>query len=396
MDITITHKPLNREEIAALTSTVLHDSPRGGYRLLWGTMLFCGGYALYRGGAAATLPILILTGFYFFCAKRLFWPNRKLQEEDCRRILSARPYYSMPYTVTLTDDELSLDSSVHAFSTDYRMLGPVMQVPCGTDELLYFPNTVSLVLRRSEFPQREDYDAFLAKLTEVGKSNREPSSPATPGFQRRLALVRCTIWVQGLPRDAVLAMVNALFCTLLLWQGAKLPFFPAFGAVFLWNFCGFRLILMNRQKRNIRENQSLLPAEFHFHFDREHGMLEGRTERSVNRISVSYLTSSREKDDCLILKTGLFPWCMCFREEFSSPENWTEFLQTMDNQAEAAKQVAVSDAPPETPPKRGFSWGCVIWVAIFLYLFFRCFGCFDSDRMTFAPTPSAPPGEVPK
>ena len=110
MDITITHKPLNQEEIAALTPTVLHDSPRGGYRLLWGTMLFCGGYALYRGGAAATLPILILTGFYFFCAKQLFWPNRKLQEVDCWRILSARPYYSMPYTVTLTDDELSLDS----------------------------------------------------------------------------------------------------------------------------------------------------------------------------------------------------------------------------------------------------------------------------------------------
>lgn len=310
MDITITHKPLNQEEIAALTPSVLHDSPRGGYRLLWGTMLFCGGYALYRGGAAATLPILILTGFYFFCAKRLFWPNRKLQEEDCRRILSARPYYSMPYTVTLTDDELSLDSSVHAFSTDYRMLGPVMQVPCGTDELLYFPNTVSLILRRSEFPQREDYDAFLARLTEVGKSDREPSSPATPGFQRRLALVRRTIWVQGLPRDAILAMVNALFCALLLWQGAKLPFFPAFGAVFLWSICGFRLILMNRQKRQIRENQCLLPAEFHFYFDREHGMLEGRTERSVNRISVSYLMSSREKNDCLILRTGLFPWCV--------------------------------------------------------------------------------------
>ena len=68
MDTTITHKPLNREEIAALTPAVLHDSPRGGYRLLWGTMLLCGGYALYRGGAAATLPILILTGFYFFCA----------------------------------------------------------------------------------------------------------------------------------------------------------------------------------------------------------------------------------------------------------------------------------------------------------------------------------------
>ena len=310
MDITITHKPLNQEEIAALTPSVLHDSPRGGYRLLWGTMLFCGGYALYRGGAAATLPILILTGFYFFCAKRLFWPNRKLQEEDCRRILSARPYYSMPYTVTLTDDELSLDSSVHAFSTDYRMLGPVMQVPCGTDELLYFPNTVSLILRRSEFPQREDYDAFLARLTEVGKSDREPSSPATPGFQRRLALVRRTIWVQGLPRDAILAMVNALFCALLLWQGAKLPFFPAFGAVFLWSICGFRLILMNRQKRQIRENQCLLPAEFHFYFDREHGMLEGRTERSVTRISVSYLMSSREKNDCLILRTGLFPWCV--------------------------------------------------------------------------------------
>ena len=125
-------------------------------------------------------------------------------------------------------------------------------------------------------------------------------------------------------------------------------------------------------------------------------MLEGRTERSVNRISVSYLTSSREKDDCLILRTGLFPWCVCFREEFSSPENWTEFLQTMDNQAEAAKREAVSDAPPETPPKRGFSWGCVIWVAIFLYLFFRCFGCFDSDRMTFDPMPSALPGEVRK
>ena len=68
----------------------------------------------------------------------------------------------------------------------------------------------------------------------------------------------------------------------------------------------------------------------------------------------------------------------------------------MDNQAEAAKRVAVTDAPPETPPKRGVSWGCVIWAAIFLYLFFRYFGCFDSDRMTFDTTPSAPTGEVRK
>ena len=78
MDITIIHKPLNREEIAALTPTVLYDSPRGGYCLLWGTVLLCSGYALYRGGSAATLPILILTGFYFICAKRLFGPGRKL------------------------------------------------------------------------------------------------------------------------------------------------------------------------------------------------------------------------------------------------------------------------------------------------------------------------------
>lgn len=77
MDITIIHKPLNREEIAALTPTVLYDSPRGGYRLLWGTALLCGVYALYRGGIAA-LPVLIPAGFYFFCAKRLFWPGRKL------------------------------------------------------------------------------------------------------------------------------------------------------------------------------------------------------------------------------------------------------------------------------------------------------------------------------
>ena len=67
-----------------------------------------------------------------------------------------------------------------------------------------------------------------------------------------------------LARDAMLAMVNALFCVLLLWHGTELPFFPAFGAVFLWSFCGFRLILMNQQKREIRENQNLLPAEFHF------------------------------------------------------------------------------------------------------------------------------------
>ena len=77
MDTTIIHKPLNREEIVALTPTVLYDSPRGGYRLLWGTALLCGVYALYRGGIAA-LPVLIPAGFYFFCAKRLFWPGGKL------------------------------------------------------------------------------------------------------------------------------------------------------------------------------------------------------------------------------------------------------------------------------------------------------------------------------
>lgn len=46
--------------------------------------------------------------------------------------------------------------------------------------------------------------------------------------------------------------------------------------------------------------------------------------------------------------------------------------------------------------RNAVSPGGVIWVAIFLYLFFRCFGCFDSDRMTFDPTPSAPQGEVRK
>lgn len=395
MNFTFQHQVLTEPEIAALTPTVLYDSPRGGYRLLWGTALLCGVYALYRGGIAA-LPVLIPAGFYFFCAKRLFWPGRKLQIEDCRKILSARPYYSMPYTVTLTDAGFTLESPEHAFSTDYRMLGAVMRLPCGADELLYFPNTMSLVLRRSEFPQREDYDAFLARLAEAARQNRETPCPAAPGVQKRLALVRRTIWLQGLPITAVLGAVNALFCAFSLWQGAKLPFFPVFGAAFLWSFCGFRLFLMNRQKRKIKENQCLLPAEFHFHFDREHGMLEGRTERSVNRISVSHLTSDRKKDDCLILKTGLFPWCVCFREEFSSPENWTEFLQTMDKRTEMAKRVVAEETPPEPPSKRGFSWGWIIWAAIFLYLFCRCFGCFDFDGMTFNPTPSTPPGEVRK
>lgn len=51
---------------------------------------------------------------------------------------------------------------------------------------------------------------------------------------------------------------------------------------------------------------------------------------------------------------------------------------------------------PRSRGPNAISPGGVIWVAIFLYLFFRCFGCFDSDRMTFDPTPSAPQGEVRK
>lgn len=50
--------------------------------------------------------------------------------------------------------------------------------------------------------------------------------------------------------------------------------------------------------------------------------------------------------------------------------------------------------PRSRRPNAVFFWGWIIWAAIFLYLFFRCFGCFDSGRMASAPSPSAPVGEV--
>lgn len=39
MNFTFQHQVLTEPEIAALTPTVLYDSPRGGYRLLWGTWI---------------------------------------------------------------------------------------------------------------------------------------------------------------------------------------------------------------------------------------------------------------------------------------------------------------------------------------------------------------------
>ncbi|MEI3038427.1 MAG: hypothetical protein V8T90_05080 [Victivallales bacterium] len=376
MNISFEHQPLTPEEIVALEPALTRENrPHWIYRFLWGTVLSLMLFALYRRWSEAGFGLLLVAAFYYFCFRRLFWPGRKKYCEDCRKILSARPYFIIPHTITLTDNRFSLESPNYTSSLDYRLLAHYVRIPSGNDELLFFPDISGIVLRRNDFPESSDYGALFGKLEEARKQNRESiPTPLSPSLRIRLAVTRKVLMQRIFPFSVIFGGINALFCAWLLWI-AGFSFLLSLGVAFFWCVLGSLGLWMFKISMKLRRSRPMFPEKLYFRFDREQGMLESHSDMNSTRIAVSFFNRYRQKGDLLLLwDCSILPPVLVMKNEFASEENRRDFLEYLRDNIGTPKRYTCTDSSLQEQSQSNSWFGWLVWLAILLYLAYRIYG----------------------
>jgi len=166
MDITITHKPLNQDEIEALAEPL---------RKIVGPDWY---------GRYCIVTIFVLTLVYWFFTSMdwellllfvvvysiIYIPSRKCNRNKIKnahlRICDQSALFPVEHQIHLTGDELSIALPDYEMRVKYKGISRVfmMHVSATGDDMLFFQVPGFPIIRKSDFENPDDFKTFLSLL----------------------------------------------------------------------------------------------------------------------------------------------------------------------------------------------------------------------------------------
>lgn len=171
MDITITHKPLNQEEITALGGPlrrIVGIDWMGHFTIVFFLGLLL---AVFWHEAVPLLLVLFGVAFYFAMFIPSIAGNKSLKANIVLKYLAATPLFPVEHQFHLTEEVFSVALPDFELTFRYDAVPQtwLTHVSSTGDELLFLEIPGYPILRKSDFENPADFAAVLGKL----QSNRK-------------------------------------------------------------------------------------------------------------------------------------------------------------------------------------------------------------------------------
>ncbi len=376
MDLTISHKPLNREEIYAMFPPLKKMLVTLDY-CLWFVVISCLAVLIadilyHRRGVPWFLIFWLLIfwlPFFLFAGKEKYRVVVKL--------LSGTPLFPAEHQIHFGEEAFSIDLPDYRLSCDYSRISRtyLTHVPSSGEELLLLGGLTCLpILRKSDFPDTAAFTAVLEKLRTPSGKKKELPEELLPGAslvisfhlpaRRAYSLVfQYLLWEQRW-RIILIILMTALGAGVLLLN-FKIPYGAGvlIGAVYV--LAGLSGSLALKMRRKWKQVESFLPEDLRFEIDLTREILRETTpcgfeETSFRRIRKCSIFRNWLVLECSVLERYFLP---C--NAFSSKEEFQRVFDAVRNAVKAGQSSRVEMIPPEDelPPeekKKKMRRGCCL------------------------------------
>ena len=386
MNLTISHKPLNREEISAMFQPLKKMLVTLDY-YLWFVVI--SSFAVFIADVLLYHRLEFLWLLFFWLLFFLLAGKEKYR--FVVKLLSGTPLFPVEHQIHFGDDAFSIDLPDYRLSCDYSQIPQVYltHIPSSGEELLLLGGVSCLpILRKSDLPDTAAFTAVLEKLrTSSGKKKEMPMDilqgtslviPFHLPARRSYSLVfQYLLWEQRW-QIILMVLVTALGIGVLLLN-FKIPYGTGVCAGAIYVLAGLAGSLALKMRRKWKQVEPFLPEDFRFEIDLSQKILRETTpcgfkETSFRRIRKCSIFRNWLVLECSVLERYFLP-----RNAFPSKEAFQHVFESAQNAVKAGQSSRVEMIPPgdELPPeekKKKERRGCCLICCIAALLLATVFG----------------------
>ena len=385
MDITITHKPLNREEIAALATPV-----RRLFGIPWlvvfsvGTILVAllADYLVYQRLWSSILILLatLLAGW-----TPVFLRFGTMHMEAILKILAQTPLFPVEHQIHFGDDGFSFELPDYRLSCDYTGVPRtyLTHVPSTGDELLMLRLDCLPIFRKSDFADPADFAAVLEKL----RSAPGEAKPLPPETASKMPLVFSfhrpardflpiyfwdMIWTLRY-QNGVFLVVMAIFSGIYLHLCFDVPYALgclAGGLYYVLVLLGSIALVFKREWNLIKR---YLPEDYRYEIDPVRGILREITPYTVEETAFRNVRGCTCLGEWLVVRCSLLERHFLPRRAFPSEAAFAELLSALRAAVKRNRDIRLEVIPAtaEKLPgelKKDRRKGCLIGCGVLVLL----------------------------